>query len=110
MFVHMCVDCGSCWAMGPCSALSDRLAIMRNKTFPQINISPQVIINCHGGGTCNGGNPGGVYEYIHANGIPDETCQNYEVSLLGATEYITFFVEKCSQGEMFVKMGGRVKL
>ena len=79
-FFALCfVDCGSCWAMGPTSALSDRLAIMRNKTFPQINLSPQVIINCRGGGSCNGGNPGGVYEYIHSNGIPDETCQNYEV-------------------------------
>jgi len=26
-----------------------------------------------------GGNPGLAYEYIHHNGIPDETCQNYEV-------------------------------
>ena len=26
-----------------------------------------------------GGNPGFAYEYIHLNGIPDETCQNYEV-------------------------------
>ena len=65
--------------MGPTSALSDRLAILRNKTFPQINLAPQVIINCRGGGSCDGGNPGGVYEYIHRNGIPDETCQNYEV-------------------------------
>lgn len=72
-------DCGSCWAMGPTSALSDRLSILRNNTFPQINLAPQVIINCRGGGSCGGGNPGGVYEYIHRNGIPDETCQNYEV-------------------------------
>ena len=41
--------------------------------------SLQVLINCEGGGDCDGGNPGGVYEYIHSNGIPDETCQNYEV-------------------------------
>lgn len=72
-------DCGSCWAMGTTSALSDRLAILMNKTFPQINLAPQVVINCGGGGSCDGGNPGGVYEYIHQNGIPDETCQNYEV-------------------------------
>ena len=73
------IDCGSCWAMGTTSALSDRISIMRNRTFPIIQLSPQVIINCHGGGTCNGGNPGGVYEYINENGVPDETCQNYEV-------------------------------
>ena len=79
---HLSTDCGSCWAMGPTSALSDRLSIMRKKAFPQIHLSPQVIINCHGGGSCDGGNPGGVYEYIHQNGIPDETCQNYEVSCI----------------------------
>ena len=65
--------------MGTTSALSDRLAIMRNDTFPIIQLAPQVIINCRGGGSCDGGNPGGVYEYIHENGVPDETCQNYEV-------------------------------
>ena len=31
-------------------------------------------------GSCDGGNPGGMYEYIHQNGNPDETCQNCEVS------------------------------
>ena len=65
--------------MGTTSALSDRIRIMKKDSFPQIDLAPQVLINCGGGGDCDGGNPGGVYEYIHRNGIPDETCQNYEV-------------------------------
>jgi len=38
----------------------------------------QVLINCGGGGSCNGGDPGAAYKYMHNTGLPDETCQNYE--------------------------------
>ncbi|XP_011406795.1 PREDICTED: uncharacterized protein LOC100632176 [Amphimedon queenslandica] len=75
---HIPQYCGSCWAMGTTSALSDRISIMRNNTYPMVQLATQVIINCRGGGSCQGGNPGGVYEYIHRHGLPDETCQNYE--------------------------------
>ena len=68
----------NCWAFGPTSSLSDRLKIVRNATFPEIILSPQVLVNCRGGGSCEGGNPGAVYEYIAKHGLPDETCQNYE--------------------------------
>ena len=47
-------DCGSCWAMGTTSSISDRISIMRNDTYPLILLSPQVIINCRGGGSCDG--------------------------------------------------------
>jgi cathepsin X len=33
------------------------------------------MINCDAGGSCNGGNPIGVYEFGHSKGIPEETCQ-----------------------------------
>ena len=46
--------------------------------WPEINLAPQVLINEGGGGSCNGGNPAGVFRYIHSNGIPDETCQQYQ--------------------------------
>ena len=55
---------------------------VRGDAVMGIPLTPQVLINCEGGGDCDGGNAGGVYEYIHSNGIPDETCQNYEASAL----------------------------
>ena len=75
---HIPQYCGGCWAHGPTSSLSDRLNILRNNAWPRVVLSPQVVINCHAGGSCNGGNPGGVYELGHELGIPDDSCQNYE--------------------------------
>jgi len=74
---HIPQYCGSCWAHGTTSALADRINILRNNTFPQIALSPQVIINCEAGGDCGGGNPLGVYEFGNQNGIPEDSCQNY---------------------------------
>lgn len=64
--------------MATTSAIADRINILRNNSFPQMAISPQVIINCNAGGSCNGGDPMGVYKYAYKTGIPEETCQNYE--------------------------------
>eukprot|EP00462_Mataza_sp_D1_P024172 CAMPEP_0175144220 /NCGR_PEP_ID=MMETSP0087-20121206/13988_1 /TAXON_ID=136419 /ORGANISM="Unknown Unknown, Strain D1" /LENGTH=580 /DNA_ID=CAMNT_0016428619 /DNA_START=8 /DNA_END=1750 /DNA_ORIENTATION=- len=75
---HIPVYCGSCWAHGTTSSIGDRIRMLTNGSYPQVNPSPQVLINCHGGGTCEGGDPGGVYSYAKSTGIPDETCQNYE--------------------------------
>eukprot|EP00488_Nonionellina_sp_1-RS-2012_P002835 TRINITY_DN5732_c0_g1_i1.p1 TRINITY_DN5732_c0_g1~~TRINITY_DN5732_c0_g1_i1.p1 ORF type:complete len:106 (-),score=21.55 TRINITY_DN5732_c0_g1_i1:183-500(-) len=56
---HLPTYCGSCWAFGSTSALSDRLSILRARAgqyiWPEINLSPQVLINERGGGSCNGG-------------------------------------------------------
>lgn len=75
---HMPVYCGSCWAQGTTSALSDRINIaLNNPPIAHVTLSPQVIINCRAGGSCNGGNPAGVYEFAVSHGIPDDTCQQY---------------------------------
>lgn len=44
------------------------------------NLAIQVILNCatHMGGSCYGGNPNGVYAWVHLNGVPEDTCQQYK--------------------------------
>jgi cathepsin X len=75
---HIPQYCGSCWAQGTTSALADRFNIMMDLDVPTpIALNAQVIINAYAGGSCDGGNPGQVYEYAFNNGIPDSTCMQY---------------------------------
>jgi len=74
---HIPQYCGSCWAHGTTSSFADRINIVRNRTWPEITLSPQVIINCAAGGDCYGGDDLSVYAFAKDNGIPEESCQNY---------------------------------
>lgn len=59
---HIPTYCGSCWAQGTTSALADRFNILlKDASATPVALDAQVIINCRAGGSCNGGNPGGVY-------------------------------------------------
>ncbi|GMH51523.1 hypothetical protein TrRE_jg2413 [Triparma retinervis] len=80
---HIPQYCGSCWAQGVTSALSDRLYIQSGAKGAQVNLSPQYLINFNGGGTCSGGMPAKAYRYIQKNGIVDQTCAIYEAENLG---------------------------
>ena len=42
---HIPQYCGSCWAQGSSSALSDRLALLTGNRFPEVDLAPQV--QCH---------------------------------------------------------------
>lgn len=70
--------CGSCWAHAATSALSDRIKIMRRAQWPEINISPQVIISCERPDKgCWGGSHLQAYQWIYNYTISDETCSPY---------------------------------
>lgn len=82
---HIPQYCGSCWAEASTSAISDRIKIMRKAAFPEITISPQVLLSCdvsYSDFGCHGGDGITAYEYIAANNITDESCSVYQVSSL----------------------------
>lgn len=62
------------------SQFADRIKILRNGAFYDVQPAIQVILNCaqNTAGTCDGGDDVGVYEYFEKNGIPDLTCQQYQ--------------------------------
>lgn len=75
---HIPQYCGSCWAFSSTSALSDRIKIKRKAAWPDIVLSPQMVVNC-GPGTCKGGNSHMVYSWLHRKGgAVDETCAPYQ--------------------------------
>lgn len=39
---HIPQYCGSCWTQSSASALSDRLALLTNNVFPEVDLAPQV--------------------------------------------------------------------
>jgi cathepsin X len=75
---HIPQYCGSCWSQGTTSSIADRFNIKMKAMNPTpIALNAQVIVNCRAGGSCQGGNPGEVYEYANMEGIPDSSCEQY---------------------------------
>lgn len=51
---------------------------MRNASWPDFNISPQVIISCGPDDGCHGGDSGNANAFMAKAGITDETCSIYQ--------------------------------
>lgn len=87
--------CGSCWAHGSLSALSDRFVMKHGGAFPTTLLSPQVILNCADAGSCGGGDDEAVYQWVHEHGVPDESCQTYRAAD-GSCSAATAWCEVCN--------------
>ena len=119
---HLPQYCGSCWAHGAVSSLSDRIKIhrgMSNITGPDINLSIQFILNCGSkiAGSCYGGTASGAYQFIKEFGyIPFDTCQPYIACSSDSTEGFCDSVDTsckkeniCKTCDTFSEYGGKCK-
>jgi len=77
---HIPQYCGSCWAFGSLSALSDRIKIARNAVGPDIILSVQHVLNCisFGFGSCYGGMLSGVYAWMFQSSVYGGMAVAYE--------------------------------
>jgi len=76
---HLPSYCQSSWAFSVTAMVGSRIKIARGNSWPEIDLSPQVLLNCaSAAGSCDGGNPELALEYVKSIGLPDETCMPYE--------------------------------
>jgi len=65
--------------MAATSALSDRIKIKRKASWPDINISPQVLLSCNEENDgCHRGDKLEAFRWMHENDVSDETCSIYQ--------------------------------
>lgn len=75
---HIPQYCGGCWAFATTSSISDRIAILRGGVFPEIDLSPQVLLTCaQTNSGCHGGSSMRTYQWLTQNDITDSSCAPY---------------------------------
>ena len=95
---HTHTHTGSCWAQAVTSALSDRINLRRNNSFPRTVVAAQALVNCvtaNETNGCRGGDPTAANSWMQENAVPDITCQAYQAKdlacdALGICEDCTF--------------------
>lgn len=71
--------CVASFAFSTTSAISDRIKILRKAQWPDVVLSPQVLLSCSENNQgCKGGSPMNAYEWIKRNNITDATCSPYQ--------------------------------
>jgi len=70
--------CGACWIFGSLAVIDDRLNI-QNLNGVAFSGAHQVMINCGPNfeNGCGGGAANDAFRWIHENGLPETSCNNY---------------------------------
>jgi len=73
------------------SSLADRIKILRNGAWPDYNLAIQYILNCGQdmAGTCAGGTATGAFQFVQENGVPEDTCLQYQADDFKCTPFNT---------------------
>merc|ERR1712194_240662 len=75
---HIPHYCGACWIFGATSCLSDRINVMRGAAFPEVTVSPQVLLDHdYYDNGCHGGDAFMAMKWIKEHGVQDESCSLY---------------------------------
>lgn len=75
---HIPKYCGGCWIFGALSHLNDRFSVARNAAFPEIILSPQVLLDHdYYDNGCHGGDAFMAMKWIKENGVEEEACSQY---------------------------------
>ncbi|KAL0225646.1 hypothetical protein P9112_012970 [Eukaryota sp. TZLM1-RC] len=74
--------CGSCWCHASLGIIGDRVKIQRGGAFPDPNLSVQQVLSCSNkyAGSCHGGQPSMLFNYLMKNPAVEETCFPYEAT------------------------------
>jgi PKD repeat protein len=91
--------CGSCWAFGATGATELLTNLYFNRHI-DLDLAEQEALSCMSGGTCAGGAPEPVLDYIQQNGIFEESCFPYTASDQVCSN-------ECANPVENVKIGGR---
>jgi cathepsin X len=77
------------------SSLADRIKIARKGRGDDINLSIQYVLNCGTAGSCHGGNPSRLFQFIKSESgfVPYDTCQPYLACSQESTEGFCPYVD-----------------
>jgi cathepsin B len=96
--------CGSCWAFGAVTAMSDRICI-HSKGKVNVHVSSENLLSCcySCGFGCNGGFPGAAWSFWSRKGLvtggtygSDQGCQPYQIQ--PCEHHVNGTRQPCSEG------------